>query len=98
MPSRTVTVVNDSGLHARAGRVFVKSVRDHRCAVTVRKGNRVVDARSTISIMSIDCRPDDQIEIRADGDDAEHALAALVMLVESGLGESGLGESGLGER
>jgi phosphotransferase system HPr-like phosphotransfer protein len=48
--------------------------------------------------MSIDCRPDDQIEIRADGDDAEHALAALVMLVESGLGESGHGESGLGER
>jgi len=87
MPSRTVTVVNDSGLHARAGRVFVKSVRDHECAVTVRKGDRVVDARSTISIMTIDCGPDDQIEISAAGDGAEHALAALVMLVESGLGE-----------
>ncbi|HSJ43899.1 MAG TPA: HPr family phosphocarrier protein [Euzebyales bacterium] len=87
MPSRTVRVVNDSGLHARAGRVFVKSARDQKCAVTVRKGERVVDGRSTISVMTIDCGPDDQIEISADGEDAEHALAALVMLVESGLGE-----------
>lgn len=87
MPSRTVTVVNDSGLHARAGRVFVKSVRDYKCAVTVRKGDQVVDARSTISIMTIDCGPDDQIEITADGDGADFALTALVTLVESGLGE-----------
>lgn len=87
MPSRTVTVINDSGLHARAGRVFVKSVRDHKCAVTVRMGDRVVDARSTISLMSIDCGPDDQIEISVDGADAEQTLAALVTLVESGLGE-----------
>jgi phosphotransferase system HPr-like phosphotransfer protein len=47
----------------------------------------VVDARSTISIMTIDCGPHDQIEISVAGDNAEHALAALVMLVESGLGE-----------
>lgn len=87
MPTRTVTVVNDSGLHARAGRVFVKSVRDHMCTVTVRKGDHVVDARSTISIMTIDCGPDDQIEISTDGDDADHVLAALVTLVEGGLGE-----------
>jgi phosphocarrier protein HPr len=87
MPSTTVTVVNDSGLHARAGRVFVKSVLDHACAVTVRKGDRVVDARSTLSLMTIDCGPDDEIEISADGDDAERVLATLVTLVESGLGE-----------
>lgn len=87
MPSRTVTVVNDSGLHARAGRVFVKSACDQKCAVAVRKGDRVVDARSTASLMTLDCGPHDQIEIITDGDGAEHALAALVLLVESGLGE-----------
>jgi phosphocarrier protein len=87
MPSRTVTVVNDSGLHARAGRVFAKSARDHKCAVTVRKGDRVVDARSTTSLMTLDCGPDDQIEIITNGDGAERALTALVTLVENGLGE-----------
>jgi phosphotransferase system HPr (HPr) family protein len=87
MQSRTVTVVNDSGLHARAGRVFVKSVLDHRCAVTVRKGDRVVDASSTVSLMTIDCGPDDQIEISVHGDNAERTLTDLVRLVESGLGE-----------
>ena len=87
MPSRTVTVVNDSGLHARAGRVFVKSVLDHDCSVTVRKGDTAVDARSTLAIMSVDCGPDDEIEIIVDGDDAERTLADLVRLVEAGLGE-----------
>ena len=82
-----MTVVNDSGLHARAGRVFVKSVLDHRCAVTVRKGDRVVDARSIISLVAIDCGPNDQIEINVDGHDADHTLSDLVALVESGLGE-----------
>lgn len=85
MVSRVVTVVNDSGLHARAGRAFVKSVLDQKCAVSVRKGDRVFDARSTVSIMSMDCNPDDQIEIIVEGHDAERALAALVRLVEHGL-------------
>lgn len=91
MPSRTVTVVNDGGLHARAGRVFVKRARDHRCAVAIRKGDLVVDATSTAAIMRIDCHPDDEIEIIVDGEHAEQALADLVRLVESGLGEGGPG-------
>jgi phosphotransferase system HPr-like phosphotransfer protein len=46
-----------------------------------------VDARSTLAIMSMDCGPNDEIEIIVDGDDAERTLADLVRLVESGLGE-----------
>lgn len=87
MPSRTVTVVNDSGLHARAGRIFVKSARDHKCAVSLRKGDLIVDATSTVSIMRMDCGINDQIEIIVEGRDAERALADLVRLVEGGLGE-----------
>lgn len=87
MPSSTVTVVNDSGLHARPARVFVKSVLDHKCAVTVRKGDRVVDAHCAGQLMMLDCEPHDQIEISVDGEGAEQTLAALVTLVESGLGE-----------
>lgn len=87
MPSRTVTLVNESGLHARAGRVFVKAVLDRKCPVTVRKGSISVDASSTLALMSVDCGPSDEIEIIVEGDDAERALADLVHLVESGLGE-----------
>lgn len=87
MSSTTVTVVNASGLHARAGRVFVKRARDHRCAVAIRKGDLIVDATSTMSIMTMDCGPNDEIEIIVDGDRAEQALADLVHLVENGLGE-----------
>lgn len=87
MASMTVRVVNDSGLHARAGRVFVKSVRDRDCAVRVRKGAMTVDASSTMSIMSMACAVDDEIEIIVEGQDVEQPLDDLVRLVESGLGE-----------
>jgi phosphocarrier protein HPr len=85
MASRVVTIVADSGLHARAGRAFVKSVLDHGCAVSVRKGDHVVDARSTLSIMSIDCHPSEQIELIVEGVDAERTLAALAHVVEHDL-------------
>jgi phosphotransferase system HPr (HPr) family protein len=87
MPSRTVTVVNDGGLHARPGRVFVKTVLDHKCPVSVRKGDHVADARSMLSLMAVQCGPGDEIEIIVEGDDAERALSNLVRLVEDGLGE-----------
>jgi phosphotransferase system HPr (HPr) family protein len=86
MASKMVTIVADSGMHARAGRAFVKSVLDHHgCAVTVRKGDLVVDARSTVSIMAMDCSPNDQIEIIVEGGDAERALADLARVVEHDL-------------
>lgn len=85
MASRVVTVVADSGLHARAGRAFVKSVLDQKCPVSVRKGDRVVDARSTLSIMSVDCHPNEQIELIVEGADAERTLADLARVVEHDL-------------
>lgn len=88
MASKMVTIVADSGLHARAGRAFVKSVLEHDgCAVSVRKGDLIVDARSAVSIMAMDCSPNDQVEIIVEGGDAERALADLARVVEQDLRE-----------
>jgi phosphocarrier protein len=88
VPSQTVTLRNGSGLHARPARVFAKRANTFDCDVRVRKEGDPVNAKSTLSVLTLDCHQGDLIEIITDGDGAEQALDELVALVDSGLGEA----------
>lgn len=87
MPSRTVKLVNAHGLHARPASVFAKAVSRFECDVVVIKDGREANAKSTLSILTLDCHQGDELTIRAEGPGAEEALVELVALIESGLGE-----------
>lgn len=87
MPERTVTLPNPSGLHARPAKVFAKAAAESPAAVSVAKGGREVNAKSVLSVLTLDCHRGDEIVIHVEGDDAEATLDKLVQLVESGLGE-----------
>jgi phosphocarrier protein len=87
MPSQTVTLNNGSGLHARPARVFAKKAKSFECDVRVRKDGDPVNAKSALSVLTLDCHKGDDIEIITDGDGAVQALGELVALVETGLGE-----------
>lgn len=88
MPSQTVTLHNGSGLHARPARVFATKAKSFDCDVRVRKDGDAVNAKSALSVLTLDCHQGDQIEIITEGDGAEHALDELVALVDSGMGEN----------
>ena len=81
--SRTVEIVNQRGLHARASAKFVKLAARFDAEVTVTKDGTTVDARSIMGLMMLAAGPGMQIEIAAEGPDAEQALDALVALVET---------------
>ncbi|HSK98443.1 MAG TPA: HPr family phosphocarrier protein [Euzebyales bacterium] len=87
MPSQTVTLRNGSGLHARPARVFAKAAKAFDCDVRVRKDGDPVNAKSALSVLTLDCHQGDQIEIITEGDGADKALDELVALVDGGLGE-----------
>lgn len=89
VPSQTITLRNGSGLHARPARVFANKAKTFDCDVRVRKDSDPVNAKSALSVLTLDCHQGDQIEIITEGDGAEHALDQLVALVDSGLGEDG---------
>jgi phosphocarrier protein len=82
-----VTLVNKSGLHARPAKVFARAAASVPGEVTVSKGDRQVNAKSVLSVLTLDCLAGDEITIRTDGEGAEQALKDLVALVESGMGE-----------
>ena len=90
MVSKTVTIKNPSGIHARPAAVFVQCASGFESAVTVRdvtKGGEAKDAKSILIVMSLGMVCGDEIEISAAGADEDAAVAALVALVESGCGE-----------
>lgn len=87
MPSRTVTVPNPRGLHARASARFVKTAAAHDAVVTVTRGETTIDGKSIVSLLFLAAAKGSRITIRTSGPEADSALAALCELVESGLGD-----------
>ncbi len=87
MPEQTVALPNPSGLHARPAKVFAKAAAASTAEVTVSKDGNTVNAKSVLSVLTLDCHHGDEITISVEGDDAQSTLDELVSLVESGLGE-----------
>jgi len=78
---RTVEICNERGLHARASAKFVKMASGFDAEITVSKDGHTVDARSIMGLMMLAAGPGCQIEIAAEGPQAEEAAAALSDLV-----------------
>ncbi len=79
---KTVEIVNERGLHARASAKFVKLAAGFDAEVKVTREETTVDAQSIMGLMMLAAGPGCCIEIAAEGPDAEAALDALVTLVE----------------
>jgi phosphocarrier protein len=80
--SRTATVCNKLGMHARAAARFAKTAGSFRAEVAVSKDGQTVSGLSIMGLMMLAAGPGSEITIAASGPEAETALDALVALVE----------------
>jgi len=87
MLTRTVTVTNALGVHARAAARFVHTASSFQSRVSVARGERVVDGKSILGILLLAAARGIAVTITAEGPDEPDALGALCRLVESGFGE-----------
>lgn len=79
--SRRVVICNKKGLHARAAAKFVKTVVAHEAEVTVRRGDSEVPGSSMLGLMMLAAGPGCELELLAEGPEAESVLTALAELV-----------------
>ena len=79
--SRTVEIVNERGLHARASAKFVKLASGFDAEIKVSRDGQSVDARSIMGLMMLAAGIGSSIDISAEGPQAAEALDALVALV-----------------
>jgi phosphocarrier protein HPr len=84
---QTVSMANQRGLHARASAKFVQLAESFSARISVSKDGETVNATSIMGLMMLAASFGTMITIRAEGPDAEAALAALVALVEAKFGE-----------
>jgi len=82
---RVVTVRSRHGLHARPGALFVHTANGFRCKVEVEAKGKTANAKSIISVLSLGINCGDTIVIRARGEDAAQAVAALAEVAEKEL-------------
>jgi phosphocarrier protein len=84
---RTVTLTNKRGLHARASARFVTLAAGLPTSVEVEKDGAKVAGTSIMGLMMLGAAVGDTITIRAEGNGAEEAVAALAALVDDKFGE-----------
>jgi phosphocarrier protein HPr len=92
MVSRTVSVVNQLGMHARAAAKFVHLAAKYQARVQVARDGRVMDGKSIMGILLLAAARGMAITISADGADEDEAIEALAALVASGFGEDACGD------
>jgi phosphocarrier protein len=85
--TRTLTICNRRGLHARAAAKFVAMAERFGASIDVLKDGQAVSARSIMGLMMLGAGIGSTIELRAEGWDAKEAMDALAALVEAGFNE-----------
>jgi phosphocarrier protein HPr len=86
--TRSVSIANKRGLHARAAAKFVTLAERFGASIEVVRGTEPpVAARSIMGLMMLGAGKGCVLELRAEGWDAKEALDALTALVEAGFDE-----------
>lgn len=66
---------------------LVETASRFRAEIFLEKDGLEVSGRSILDILTLDCPQGSRLTVRADGVDAEQALAALARLIEEKFGE-----------
>ena len=83
MISCNVTVKNSVGLHARPATFFIQKANSYKSSIWVERGDRIVNAKSLLGVLSMGITKGTRVSIIADGSDEEEAVKALTeMLVK----------------
>jgi phosphocarrier protein len=86
--SAVAKITNKRGLHARASaKVVEAAARFASTHITVTKDGQTVDARSIMGLMMLAASLGSEVEICAEGPEAQEALTAILALAEAKFGE-----------
>jgi len=86
-PARILTICNRRGLHARSSAKFVKCVAEFNAEVKVSRDGQTVSGASIMGLLMLGAAKGCDIEVSAEGPDAEAVLDALAALVSGGFEE-----------
>lgn len=66
-----------NGIHARPASLLVKEINKFKCKSVIKKGEKTVNAKEILAIMSLGIKQGDAITITFYGEDEKEALKAV---------------------
>lgn len=87
MTTRTITIQNEVGLHARPATFFIQKANSYKSTIVIEKGNRRANAKSLLGVLSLGIEKGQDIIVHAEGVDEQEAVEGLSTLLLNGLNE-----------
>ena len=81
MINKEIVVRCESGLHNKQATYFVQKANEFECGVWIESGNRKMNAKSLLGIMSLGIVSGNTVNLVASGSDEESAIEALEALL-----------------
>ncbi|MBB6633681.1 HPr family phosphocarrier protein [Cohnella thailandensis] len=81
MLTQTYTVIHPSGFHARPTKVFVHTATQYPCKVSLIKGTKKINAKSSLGLLSLGLKQGDEVTLEVDGEREAEALQELGALL-----------------
>lgn len=88
MITRDVEITNASGLHARPATFFIHKALSYQSSVWIEKGDRKVNAKSLLGVLSLGIAKGMTVTLIAEGPDEAEAIDGLNALINSGFEEA----------
>ena len=88
MVERELQILNKNGLHARPAAEIVKTAAKYKCEITISREELEVNGKSIMGVMMLAAEQGSTLKVKAEGPDAEQAVAAIADLVARKFGES----------
>lgn len=87
MVKAKTTIKNPTGLHLRPAGMLCKEAMKFKSSITFQFKNTTSNAKSVLSVLGACVKSGDEVEFICEGEDETEALAAMIQVVEDGLGE-----------
>ena len=87
MISRSITIKNSHGLHARPATFFIQKANSYKSSIWVEKEDCRVNAKSLLGILSLGIAKGMTVTLIADGADEALAVEGLVNLINNEISE-----------
>ena len=87
MTRRETRIVNRLGLHARAAAQLVRMANEYNSDISLIKSNQQANAKTIMEVLMLGGAQGEDLTVEARGDDAEHAVEAIVQLIDARFNE-----------
>lgn len=87
MVSRKLIIQIPTGLHLRPISVFCNRSIDFESTIMIKAGEKEVNAKSVLGVLSACVKYGDEIELICEGPDEKEAIIILSEMIQKGLGD-----------